>query len=77
MTTVVDRVDVQARRIQRAQRRGSVVVNWLTTTDHKLIGQLYLITSFGFFIIAGIMALLMRAELARPGLQFLTPEEYN
>ncbi|MBX5448247.1 MAG: cbb3-type cytochrome c oxidase subunit I, partial [Acidothermus cellulolyticus] len=77
MTTVVDRVDVQARRIQRAQRRGSVIVNWLTTTDHKLIGQLYLITSFGFFIIAGIMALLMRAELARPGLQFLTPEEYN
>src|SRR5579883_2610563 len=77
MTTVVDRVDVQARRIQRAQRRGSVIVNWLTTTDHKLIGQLYLMTSFGFFIIAGIMALLMRAELARPGLQFLTPEEYN
>ncbi|WP_420794985.1 cytochrome c oxidase subunit I [Acidothermus cellulolyticus] len=64
-------------RVWRAQRRGSVIVNWLTTTDHKLIGQLYLITSFGFFIIAGIMALLMRAELARPGLQFLTPEEYN
>src|SRR5579875_2978000 len=73
MTTVVDRVDVQARRIQRAQRRGSVIVNWLTTTDHKLIGQLYLMTSFGFFIIAGIMALLMRAELARPGLLFATP----
>jgi cytochrome c oxidase subunit 1 len=52
-------------------------VNWLTTTDHKLIGQLYLAASFGFFILAGIMALFMRAELARPGLQILTNEQYN
>jgi cytochrome c oxidase subunit I len=58
-------------------RRGSVAVNWLTTTDHKLIGQLYLATSFVFFLLAGIMALFMRAELARPGLQFLTNEQYN
>ena len=59
------------------QRRGSAVVNWITTTDHKLIGQLYLFTAFGFFLLAGIMALLMRAELARPGLQFLTNEQFN
>src|SRR5450631_602656 len=58
-------------------KRGSSLVNWLTTTDHKLIGQLYLATSFLFFLLAGIMALLMRAELARPGLQFLTAEQYN
>ena len=49
----------------------------MTTTDHKLIGQLYLATSFLFFLLAGVMALLMRAELARPGLQFLTNEQYN
>src|SRR6185503_7215533 len=45
--------------------------------DHKVIGHLYLITSFVFFLIAGIMALLMRTELARPGLQFLSNEQYN
>src|SRR5512139_1286512 len=45
----------------------------LRTTDHKQIGLMYLATSFGFFLIAGIQAMLMRAELARPGLQFLSP----
>ncbi|MEV8528554.1 cytochrome c oxidase subunit I [Streptomyces sp. NPDC052000] len=61
----------------RAARPGAVIVDWLTTTDHKKIGHLYLITSFVFFLIAGVMALLMRAELARPGLQIMTNEEYN
>ncbi|HTC69278.1 MAG TPA: cbb3-type cytochrome c oxidase subunit I, partial [Acidothermaceae bacterium] len=61
----------------RQKRRGSALVNWMTTTDHKLIGQLYLATSFLFFLAAGVMALLMRAELARPGLQLLTNEQYN
>src|SRR6202040_1057607 len=51
--------------------------SWLTTTDHKVIGYLYLITSFVFFLLAGVMALGMRAELARPGLQFLSREQYN
>ncbi|MBO7935462.1 aa3-type cytochrome oxidase subunit I [Streptomyces antibioticus] len=59
------------------RHRGRVVVDWLTTTDHKKIGHLYLITSFGFFLIGGVMALLMRAELARPGLQILTNEQFN
>src|SRR4051794_16955494 len=38
---------------------------------------MYLVTSFIFFLIGGFMALLMRAELAQPGLQFLSPEQYN
>ncbi len=38
---------------------------------------MYLIASFGFFIIGGLMALLMRAELARPGMQMLSEEQYN
>ena len=54
-----------------------MVVAWLTTTDHKTIGSLYLITSFAFFIIGGVMALLMRAELARPGMQILSSEQFN
>src|SRR5262249_56854017 len=47
------------------------------TTDAKQIGIMYLVTSFAFFLVGGLMALLMRAELARPGLQFLSPEQYN
>jgi cytochrome c oxidase subunit 1 len=49
----------------------------MTSTDHKVIGNLYLISSFIFFMIAGLMAMVIRAELARPGLQFVTNEQYN
>jgi cytochrome c oxidase subunit 1 len=65
-------------RIARPVRRpGNAIVRWATTTDHKIIGYLYLITSFGFFLIGGLMALFMRAELARPGNQLLTNEQFN
>ena len=57
--------------------RGSAFARLLRTTDAKQIGLLYLFTSFIFFAIGGILALLMRAELAQPGLQFLSPEQYN
>ncbi|WP_225799982.1 cytochrome c oxidase subunit I [Streptomyces sp. NK15101] len=57
--------------------KGRIVVDWLTTTDHKKIGHLYLITSFVFFLLGGILALVIRAELARPGLQIVSPEQYN
>ncbi|WP_367324223.1 cytochrome c oxidase subunit I [Streptomyces sp. HUAS ZL42] len=56
---------------------GRLIVDWLTTTDHKKIGHLYLITSFAFFLIGGVMALLMRAELARPGLQIVDNNQFN
>ncbi|MDT0308854.1 cytochrome c oxidase subunit I [Streptomyces sp. DSM 44917] len=61
----------------RPRRPGAVVVSWLTTTDHKQIGSLYLITSFLFFLAGGALALVMRAELARPGMQVLSAEQYN
>ncbi|MCW2504371.1 MAG: ctaD [Actinomycetia bacterium] len=57
--------------------KGSAFARVLRTTDHKTIGLMYLVTSFIFFILGGAMALLMRAELARPGLQFLSNEQYN
>jgi len=57
--------------------KGSLLGQLLRTTDHKLIGRMYLVTSFVFFMLGGVMALLMRAELARPGMQFLSPEQYN
>jgi cytochrome c oxidase subunit 1 len=51
---------------------------WLTTTDHKKIGIMYVINSFLFFLIAGVFALGVRAELAQPGLQIFTNEHvYN
>ncbi|HCE61110.1 MAG TPA: cytochrome c oxidase subunit I [Janibacter terrae] len=60
-----------------SQAPGRLLVDWLTTTDHKKIGHLYLITSFAFFLAAGVMALLIRAELARPGLQLMSNTEFN
>ncbi|MEU0788178.1 cytochrome c oxidase subunit I [Streptomyces sp. NPDC006173] len=63
--------------VEGRRNKGRMVVAWLTTTDHKKIGHLYLITSFTFFLFAGLAALLLRAELARPGLQILTTEQYN
>ncbi|MDM4718865.1 cytochrome c oxidase subunit I [Micromonospora sp. WMMA1363] len=56
---------------------GNSLIKLLGTTDAKLIGLLYLATSFVFFVIGGVLALLIRAELARPGLQFLSAEQYN
>ncbi|MFI5632350.1 cytochrome c oxidase subunit I [Streptomyces sp. NPDC051664] len=52
-------------------------MGWLTTTDHKVIGNLYMVTAFGFFLLGGVLAMLMRAELARPGLQIVSAEQYN
>ncbi|GAA1934613.1 cytochrome c oxidase subunit I [Streptomyces sodiiphilus] len=56
---------------------GNIVVRWMTTTDHKTIGTMYLLTSFIFFIVGGVMALIMRAELARPGNQIVSNEQFN
>jgi cytochrome c oxidase subunit I len=57
--------------------KGNALARLLRQTDAKQIGLMYLVTSFAFFIVGGFMAMLMRAELARPGLQFLSPEQYN
>ncbi|MGJ9404749.1 cytochrome c oxidase subunit I [Nesterenkonia aurantiaca] len=70
----------EAREVSRVvpRSKGKIVVSWLTTTDHKVIGYMYLITSFLFFCVGGVMALLIRAELFEPGMQLLqTKEQYN
>jgi cytochrome c oxidase subunit 1 len=61
----------------RIQHHGQTALRWLTTTDHKVIGSMYLVTTFCFFLVGGVFALLMRAELAQPGMQFLSHEQYN
>ncbi|MER7208653.1 cytochrome c oxidase subunit I [Streptosporangium sp. NPDC000239] len=68
---------VQQRAAAEPVRAGRVVVSWLTSTDHKVIGDLYIITAFVFFLIGGVMALVIRAELAHPGLQLVNTVQYN
>jgi len=62
----------------RVAKKGNLFVEWMTTTDHKKIGYLYLITSFMYFLIGGVMALVIRAQLFAPGLEIVaTKEQYN
>jgi len=59
-------------------RKGDIIVKWITTTDHKTIGYLYLITSFIFFCIGGVLALVIRVELFTPGVDVVPSNEaYN
>ena len=59
-------------------KKGNVIVSWLTSTDHKVIGYMYLISSFVWFLIGGLMALVIRAQLFAPGLEVIaTKEQYN
>jgi cytochrome c oxidase subunit 1 len=46
-------------------------------TDHKVIGIQYVVTTIFFFLVGGAMAMLMRAELAKPGMQFVDPQTFN
>jgi cytochrome c oxidase subunit 1 len=55
----------------------SGLVDYLTTVDHKKIGILYIFTSFSIFLAGGVLALLVRAELAEPGLQTMGLNTYN
>ncbi|MDQ6883260.1 MAG: cytochrome c oxidase subunit I [Candidatus Dormibacteraeota bacterium] len=57
--------------------RRSGVMEWMTTVDHKKIGIMYLYTTFFFFLVGGVMALLMRTQLAVGNNDFLTPKLYN
>ena len=62
----------------KVERKGNIMVKWITSTDHKVIGYLYLITSFIYFLIGGVMALIIRAQLFEPGLEIIqTREQYN
>src|SRR3954469_4716474 len=69
--------------LRRVERLGRIwedrpgVMGWLTTTDHKRIGLLYLFTSLVFFAAGGVEALLMRTQLIGPDNGLLSPEAYN
>ncbi len=55
----------------------SALLEWVMTTDHKRIGVLYIATAFAFAIVGGLMAELIRLELAAPGQQFVSPGVYD
>jgi cytochrome c oxidase subunit 1 len=50
---------------------------WLTSVDHKSIARRYMVTAFVFLILAGLLAVAMRAQLAQPELRILSPDLYN
>ncbi|MAN21214.1 MAG: cytochrome c oxidase subunit I [Gammaproteobacteria bacterium] len=55
----------------------SGIMRWITTTNHKDIGTLYLWFAMIMFFIGGLMALVIRSELFQPGLQFVDPQFFN
>ncbi|MER6816154.1 cytochrome c oxidase subunit I [Spirillospora sp. NPDC000708] len=77
MTAVEEAADTSAEEALERHSLGTRIGNVLATTDHKTVGYLYLSTSFAMFLIAGLMAMLMRAELLRPGLQVMDALQYN
>src|SRR5690242_8426502 len=58
-----------------AEPRG--IATWITTVDHKRIGIMYIVTSFLFFGLGGLLALIIRSELALPGQQIIDAEQYQ
>jgi cytochrome c oxidase subunit 1 len=61
----------------RPYRKGNILADWLSSTDHKIIGHLYLITSFFFFVAGGAMAMIMRAQLMAPDNHLVSDQVYN
>ena len=52
-------------------------LSWVASVDHKQLGIMYLLGAFIFFLVAGVLALLMRVQLAVPNNHFLSPQTYN
>jgi cytochrome c oxidase subunit 1 len=61
----------------RVRRPARGWASWITTTDHKRIGILYMVTTFVFFCLGGVEALLMRLQLGAPNNTLVTPTVYN
>ena len=76
MTTYAERPTITPT-VAVPSSKGKNFVKWITSTDHKTIGYMYLMATFGWFLVGGLLALFLRAELTRPGMQFLSNEQYN
>ncbi len=77
MTDLVERTSAETAAPEPTEKVRGGVIGWITTTDHKRVGILYLVSSGVFFAVGGIMALVIRAQVTAPGLAIVTPEQYN
>src|SRR5918995_5216853 len=75
--TTLQRTATAAEIATPRRQPGTITWKWMVTTDHKVIGNLYFVTSMVFFLFGGILAMAMRAELAFPGMQYLSYEVFN
>jgi len=73
-TTLAPVPQVTTHAVQREARGWT---SWITTTDHKRIGIMYMVTTFAFFCLGGVEALLMRLQLGAPDNTLVTPQTYN
>jgi cytochrome c oxidase subunit I len=72
-----DRGETPREELERSWSEGRGLVGWLTNVNHTSIGKRYIVTAFAFFGLAGLLAALMRVQLARPDGHFLGPDLYN
>ena len=63
--------------LEEAETRSRGLRHWITTTNHKDIGILYIMSGMFFMLVGGLEALLIRVQLAQPNERFLSPEVYN
>ena len=81
MATTAPQSDVHADEYLLNVDRGNIVVEylhgWITTTDHKRIGILYILSALLFLVIAGLEAVVIRVQLAWPGLHVVNAATYN
>ncbi|MFI4991517.1 MAG: cytochrome c oxidase subunit I [Solirubrobacterales bacterium] len=73
-TTLAPVPQVTAHGVERSSRGWT---SWITTTDHKRIGIMYMVTTFVFFCLGGVEALMMRLQLGAPDNTLITPTQYN
>ena len=65
------------RRLTVAWQRQPGLIGWLSTTDHKEVGKRYIVTAFAFLLLAGVLGLVMRTQLARPESGLISADRYN
>ncbi len=76
-TTVASPVRNPQVTAHKVEREPTGWTSWVTTTDHKKIGVMYLVTTFVFFILGGVEALLIRLQLGQADNTLLDPQTYN
>jgi cytochrome c oxidase subunit I+III len=64
-------------RLTQAWQRPPGFIGWMSAVNHRAVGVRYIATAFVFFILAGILALVMRVQLIQPGMDILSPEAFN